>query len=214
MQSTNISSATAGRAAIYIQKNWVCSEQTSFFKREIVARGAFFALSPAALITSALDVILGLGAAIAATTTLGTIESVNHFALIHLASSNGLVAVPCQTFLCGLNPNAKLAVLSPGFISANIFQRGLSIAQKYSKSDMFFVRHVVSRITYGLLAISCLVARTVDGIIGVPTTVLSIAALGTCRQLNAVAFKALAAPGIILDLALCALCIINPHAKF
>lgn len=237
MSYTNITNASTVAAAYYVKKNWVYSDETTFLKKHVLGRGAHFMLAPTSFITNALDTIVGLGAGIGAICTLGKHQPTLTAAFNHLSRSNKLAVHPYVHFLKTINPEAKfsgdLENLPPteriiamtigssyrparisgdgdGFISDTAITSLKNIARGCYNSDNFLKRHVASRLTYVLLAISCLVTRVVDGVIGVLTGAFSILTVGKFESLNNVAYRALQAPGIINDLFYCTIKFINP----
>lgn len=211
----------------YIHNNWVNSKKTNFFKKHVLARVTHFTLVPASLIISALDAIIGLGAGMAAICTLGKHEKIFHFASSHLRSSSEIIARPYINLLQTLNPkvdlssnisvfeNPKYPIIGAGdngFITHFISKFLENIASRCYNSENFVIRHVVSRLTYPLLAISCLVTRVVDGIIGIGVAPLSLLTGGKFESLNNLAYRALQVPGIIDDLFYCTIMCINPWA--
>jgi hypothetical protein len=85
-----------------------------------------------------------------------------------------------------------------------------ALARSCYKSDNFLKRHVASRLTYALLAVSCLATRVADGAIGVAAAGLSVLTGGNFESLNNLAYRTLQAPGIINDLFYCTIKFINP----
>lgn len=100
-----------------------------------------------------------------------------------------------------------------GFLSDLVINPLKDIARSCYNSDNFLKRHVASRLTYALLAVSCLVTRAVDGIIGIPAAGLSILTGGKFESLNNLAYRTLQAPGIINDLFYCTIKFINPWTR-
>jgi hypothetical protein len=207
----------------YVNHNLVQSNETTFLKKQILARGARFVLTPASFISSALDTIIGLGAGIGAILTLGTHASTFKVAINHLSNSKMLVALPYVNILLTINPEAKVAENSTnkykppmiradkdGLISDIVINSLRNVARTCYNSDNFLKRHVATRLTYVLLAVSCLVTRVVDGIIGIPAAGLSILTGGKYESLNNLAYRTLQTPGIIYDLFYCTIKLINP----
>lgn len=211
----------------YIDINLVHDDDTTFVKKHILARGAHILLTPVSFITSAVDTIIGLGAGIGAICTLGTHKQTFNVACYHLSSSKELFVLPYVNFVQTINPEArfseayivrylglaKKAMISGdgvGFLSDFVINPLKNIARSCYNSDNFLTRHVASRLTYALLAVSCLVTRAVDGIIGIPAAALSILTVGKFESLNNLAYRTLQAPGIIGDLFYCTIKFINP----
>lgn len=227
MSYTNVTYASTKPAEHYVASSWVQSDETTFLKKHVLARGAHLLLTPASFITSAVDTIIGLGAGIGAICTLGKHQSTVKVAFNHLSGSNKLFVRPYVNFLQTINPEAKFsgdaanqpfglakqAMISgdgDGFLSDLVINPLKNIARSCYNSDNFLKRHVASRLTYALLAVACLVTRAVDGIIGIPAAGLSILTGGKFESLNNLAYRTLQAPGIINDLFYCTIKFINP----
>ena len=235
MPYTNITHASTRPAENYIDSNWVRSDETTFIKKHLLARGAHFFLTPASFITSAIDTAVGLGVGIGVICTLGMHLPTAKVAFNHFSSSNKLFVRPYVNLLQTINPKARFSgdlanqtyvvrflaqcnnyeppVVSgdgDGFISDTVITSLKSVARTCYNSDNFLKRNVASRLTYALLAISCLVARVVDGIIGIPAAGLSILTGGKFESLNNLAYRTSQAPGIITDLFYCTIKFINP----
>lgn len=104
----------------------------------------------------------------------------------------------------------KISAKGDGFVSDLVIEPLKGVARRCYKSENFLKRHVASRLTYILLAISCVVTRAVDGVIALPAAVLSILTVGKIQSLNNLAYRTLQATGIISDLAYCIIKIVNP----
>lgn len=220
MSYTNVTYASTKPAEHYVDSNWVQSDETTFLKKHVLARGAHILLTPSSFITCAVDTIIGLGAGLGAICTLGKNKQTFKVACSHLSSSNKLFVRPYVNFLKTINPEAKFsgdaakqAMISgngDGFLSDLVIDPLKNIARNCYNSDNFLKRHIASRLTYALLAVSCLVTRAVDGIIGIPAAGLSILTGGKFESLNNLAYRTLQAPGIINDLFYCTIKFINP----
>ena len=232
MSYSNVTYATTKPAEHYVDRNWVQSDETTFLKKHVLARGAHLLLTPASFITSAVDTIIGLGAGIGAICTLGKHRQTFKVASNHLSSSNKLFVRPYVNFLQTINPEAKFsgdaanqpyivrylglakqATISgdgDGFLSDLVINPLKDTARTCYNSDNFLKRHVASRLTYAVLAVSSLVTRAVDGIIGIPAAGLSVLTGGKFESLNNLAYRTLQAPGIINDLFYCTIKFINP----
>lgn len=224
MPYTNVTYATTKPAELYVYNNWIQSDETTFLKKHVLVRGAYFVLAPASFIASAIDTIIGLGAGIGAICTLGKHQRTFEVAFEHLSSSNKLVVRPYANILQTINPEAKFSgnLACPGnkspmisghgdgFISDMVISSLKNVAIACYRSNNFLKRHVASRLTYALLAVSCLVTRAVDGIIGILAAGLSILTVGKFESLNNLAYRTLKAPGIINDLFYCTIKFINP----
>jgi len=220
MAYLNTSYAYLKSAEEYVEDNWVYSDSPSFSKKHLLARGAYFFLAPASLITSAIDTIVGLGAGIGTICTAGRYPQPYKFAMNHLSSSNKLFSHLYLNFLRAINPEApfmedgdnppRISINGDGFLSDLVISPLRKTARSCYNSNNFLKRHVASRLTYAVLALSCLVTRAVDGVIGIVAASLSILRCGKIESLNHLAYRALQAPGIINDLFYCIIKCINP----
>lgn len=217
MSYINITNSSIGPVKDYVAKNWVSSEETSFVKKQVLARGAYLILAPASLVTSAVDAIIGVGAGIGAICALGKHKPTCQFTIKHLHSSDRMIAEPYVNLLKALNPDFELTegrsligAMGHGFTSHFIREPLKEVARSCYDSDSLLKRHVASRLTYALLAIASVVTRAVDGVIGVPAAALSLLTLGKFESLNHLAYRGLQVPGIINDLFYCTIKLVNP----
>jgi hypothetical protein len=223
MSYINIHKELTEPAANYIETNWILSHKTTFLKKQVLARGAYFCLTPAAFITHAIDTIIGLGIGLGALCTLGIHKPTVKMAINHLSDSKQLFANTYINFLKFINPGAyadlnssqepTISAEGNGFLSDFVDKPLRDLARDCRNSDNILKRHITSRLTYALLAISCLVTRAIDGIIGIPAAALSILTLGKFESLNNLAYRTLQAPGIIRDLFICTIKFINPWTE-
>lgn len=197
------------------------ASKTSLAGRHVLYRGAKFALAPVAFITCTLDTIVGLGYGLGTIRTLGTHKPTWEKTIIHLRHSREILLISYAFFLTAINPRADFpktgTVISSdgrGLTTNLVFEPIKKVGINCRESDNFLKKHVASRLTYALLAISCLVTRAVDGIIGVPAAALSILTCGSVKfgSLHNVAYRGLQTTGIIDDLFYCTIKFINPWA--
>jgi hypothetical protein len=186
------------------------SPDASFVQKHILTRGAYLLLAPASLITTAIDTIVGLGAAIGAIAILGRSQKIFDFACGFACESNYLLSYPYQNFLQAINPDADFGDMN-GYIVSSAISPIEDFAKECSKSENFLQRHVASRLTYALAALACLVTRAVDGVISIPMTAISIITLGNFALINNLAYKTLKAPGIIMDIFYFSVYVLNPQ---
>lgn len=221
----------------YIEENWVHSNDTNFFKKQVGARVGHLALTPWSAVTSVADTIVGFGAGLAAIATQGKHKPTFKFAIEHLDSSKKIIVRPYVNLLKTLNPEAKfsgsisnapyvhryMAYVTgqkdafitgdgDGFITSYVSEFLKDVARSCYNSDSFLKRHIASRLTYALLAVSSVITRLADGIIGVVAATLSFITLGKEESINNLAYRALQAPGIVNDIFYCTIKLINPWA--
>jgi len=218
MSYSNISYASTSLARDYVTANWAQSDR--FLKKHIFARGAFLVLAPCSFITSAVDIMVGLGVGIGAICSFGTNYRLVKVTFNYLSSSNKIVLRPYVNILSAIKLEdtfpQNMRVLSPhgdGFLSNIPSEYLKSKARECYDSRNLLKRHLISRLTYILLAIVCLITRVIDGIISIPAAGFSILSGGEFGLLNNLAYRTLQAPGIINDLFYCTLKFINPWAR-
>lgn len=201
-------------AYIHLDRNWGqddrgVPEHTHSFGKNVYTRVAYAALAPLALYSVFQEAVIGTASALAAIATLGLIHKVNASAIAHLSYSFRYLQLAHLSILRFFDPSIPLqggsyfAIPTP---SAAIEASAL----KQSRSDNFFVRHVTSRLTYALLAVSMIVTRVVEAVLVIPAVVLSIFFFGEVKSVNNFALNALSAPKILLDVFFCAINMINP----
>ena len=200
-----------------IVQGLICCDKSSYFlKKHVLARIAHCVLTPFSLLTNLADTTIGIGSGIVSVFTAPLQNKISIFAMNHLDGSRKLMAQPYVNLLNAINPYAKFSknlenknVLTSD--SVNNFLK--KIANDCYNSNNFLKRHIASRLTYALHAISSLVTRSVDGIIGLLAATFSILSLGKFKLLNNLAYKGLQAPAVIKDFLYCAIKIINPGAE-
>lgn len=205
-----------------VNQGWVVSEETNLLKKQVLARGAYLLLTPVTFAACCLDTILGAIAGVGALCTAGRSTPILNVSYNHLKSSQSLIVRPYIHFLAAINPEFEMASCSifgfkikkhrNGLLSDPVIDKFAEQATDYRYSNNFLKRHIATRLTYALMAVSCVVTRLVDGIIGVPAACLSILLVGRCAPLNNIAFEGLQATGIINDLFFCTVRFINPWA--
>lgn len=203
-----------------VNQDWVISEETNFLKKEILARGAYLLLTPVTFAAGCLDTILGAIAGVGALCTAGRSTPMLKVSYNHLNSSQSLIARSYIHLLAAINPEFEMASCSifgfeikeggNGLLSDAVIEKFKDQAGDYRQSNNFLKRHVATRLTYALMAVSCVVTRLVDGIIGVPAACLSILLVGRCAPMNNIASEGLQATGIINDFFYCTVKFINP----
>ena len=117
MPYTRVTVALTEHASNYVENNWVHSDETSFMKKHVLARGAYFVLAPTSFITSAIDTIIGLELGIGAISTLGKHEPTYSIADNNLfEGSNKLFVLPYVNFLRAINPEAEFGETDGFFV--------------------------------------------------------------------------------------------------
>lgn len=200
----------------YIQ-NKLRNNQSDFFNQEILSRAIYFSLVPTVSLTIVFDTIVGLGTGVFSMIKKGEHQRAKHLSLTYLKSSRLLIASPYLNLMLTLNPSAKfdenslqtgsgegaITQFCSNFIKTSLYHS--------SNSSYPLKRHVLSRLTFALLMISCVITRVIDGILGALAAVFSFLTLGNIRWLNHVAVRGLQFPGLLRDIYYCSLGIINPQ---
>lgn len=228
MSYTNVTHSIFKPAESYVKENMDSSNLST--------KAAHLGLAALSFLTTSADSVIGLGAGFGTMLTYGKSMTVYKFSIYHLGSSKAVLLLPYKHLMEMINPEAKFSArvsqeATPfmrylgslvedklpmitadgnGFISDLFVEPLKDIARTCYSSDNFLKRHVASRLTYALLAISCIVTRAVDGIIGVPAGLLSLVTGGKYESLNNLAYRSLQAPAIINDLTYCAIKVLNP----
>lgn len=221
MYYTNVSGILLG-VSNTMNFHWVYSPETNFIKKQILARGVNLILTPASFATGCLDTILGAIAGVRALCTAGRNISTLKISYNHLKSTQSLIARPYLNFLRAINPEAETRGCSifgleiqdsgEGLLTNELVKKFKENIGDYRRSRNYLMRHVATRLAYALMAVSCVITRLADGIIGVPAACLSIFTAGRFAPLNNIALRGLQAPGIIKDLFYCTVKVINPWA--
>lgn len=164
-----------------------------------------------------LDGLIGVGAGGATLVTGGSIPGLNDYAFSHLYTFQEVLTGPYRYFLKTIDPTPKFHFGNEwtdaggmGWITDYFIDELGQSASQHTQSDSLFRQHVLSRLTYGLLAIACIVGRLADAILSIPFTLLSICTLGKFTEINNIAYRTLQAPNLVGDLFLCAAHFINP----
>jgi hypothetical protein len=194
----------------FIDQKWVQNQNATFLQKHVLARGAYLSLAAFSFIGNALGTIAGLSIAVMAP-ILTKNNKIYNLSSEWTACSGRLFSQPYACFLRTINPEAEINK-SRSILSSSILQPLVVFANTNKGSSNFLKKHVASRLTYGLLAISCLVIRAVQGVISIPTTLLSILTLGKFQFINTLAHQNLIAPIIIHELFRYVPQFINPWA--
>lgn len=214
MTYTNTTNALVTPLCRHVDDHWVKSTKTNFMKKQIFARGANLILTPASFVTHCLDTIMGLGAGIGALCSGRSSSPLYGIYRAHFKNSRNIVSEPYVNFLRSINPTAKvLRGIEDGFLTEAVIPSFVRHTREWVLSKNFLKRHVATRLTFALLAVSCVISRLADGIIGVSAACLSILFIGRIRSLNHIAYRGLQFTGVVDDLIYCAVRCINPFSK-
>lgn len=219
MSYVNLTHTFTSKIPSFIESEWACNNEANCFNRQFTARVGYFLSAPLELISSIVDTAIGLLATVESLLALGTEKSCNKIAQNHLISASAIISSPYKFLLRTLNPTATFDECAPvsskgnGLVSHYVINFLKEYGRSCTNSPNLFKQHVISRVTYALLAISCLVTRTADGAIGIIAAAFSFITLGKIDTINNIALRGLRFPGIIDDLVFCTVKFINPWSK-
>lgn len=151
--------------------------------------------------------------------TIKFFEGMKNFSYVpKSAFGEGFYEIGCESALVESRPTDMRELGEYTHNDAGLFTKFVKIplmhhAKKFSESENCFVKYVVSRLTYALMGICCIITRLVDLIFGLIAGLASILTLGKIDFINRVAYEGLMAPALIFDLYFCLLKTINPFAK-
>ena len=170
-------------------------------------------LIPGYFICCTIDTVMGLGASIASFCTLGANKKIDNWTTYQLSQSSFILSKLFQQFLLTLNPkNSHLDTkknLPFGCNTKYVHSWEYETIQS-SKSAYWLRRHLSTRLKAGLFLLACIITRTIDAIIGIIAACLSLLALGYYKRLNQIAFEGLQFPGVVFDIYVMCLDILNP----
>ena len=182
----------------------------SFYKRHIEKRGAHLGIAPCFALTSVVDIIIGLGAGAASLLTAGTQPKITAFVVEHLASSAIMGPAVYHHLERAINPG--LAEEVTDFKPIYFLEPLTKAAREFSSSKHFLQRHVTTRLTYALLALSCVVTRVGQAIIVLIALPFDLLTLGKIEKLHTLVYRNLQAPAAILEVFMFTLLAVNPRA--
>lgn len=195
----------------------ISDSESTKFERHVIARGINLLLIPAYAVSGAVDIILGSIGAVGAILHFGTNIQWNRFAIIHLKSSRVILSNMYINLIQFLNPSKSslFTYVEGGIVYTYANNKIQNWANNVSKSPNRFVQHVVTRLTYALLAVASIISRVADFAIGLVTGSLSIICLcfGGNNSLNRISFRSLQILAIIYDVFYCTIRCINPWSK-
>ncbi|KAF3361687.1 hypothetical protein PHSC3_001810 [Chlamydiales bacterium STE3] len=178
----------------------------------VAARGMKLTLIPLQFGARAIDTIIGVGMGFGSLATLGLKPEFNKRVFIQLKSSKTIFAQPFTHGISLIGGKKGQESMEDGFFLSSWTRSRNRRAEKLADSKNLFKRQVTSRLTYGLLAVACIVTRTVDAVLSTPVTLLALVTLGKFKPLNNTAIRSLKFVGIVNDLFYYTLKCINPRA--
>ena len=113
-----------------------------------------------------------------------------------------------------INTGAKIEVDDQkcGIISVFVQDKLMDLAREQRDSDSLLAKHVYSRLLYFGFAVSSIVTRIVDFVIGLLAAVASVLTLGKVKVLNTTAYNGLNVASVINDIHFGLMRTINPWA--
>ncbi len=228
MNLNNITQRSNNFCLYYINRNLSNSE--SKLKSQCLAKGALIGLGVLNIVTGIADTAIGVALGCANVATAGTNYKIYKATISQFTNTQAMLSISYMNFLRTINPKGVfsqnltkkflpddykppvISVKGDGLLTDSVTTSINKFARDCYTSDNKLKKHVISRLTYPVLALAYLVTRTVDGIIGLLAATFSLLTLGKFTILNNVAFRGLQAPGIIGDLFYCAVKTINPSA--
>ena len=225
----NLSGATTTRMGRAMH-NLSLNPDRGFFNRHITTRVTNLVLAPLSLIPAAIDTLTGAVAGIEVFLSLGRERKVVNFAARELHATNDFLSRQYEFLLRVINPRAHFAPRQRyACINGNPAVRSSDIAAAISDipavggivgrfairtahASNVFVRHVVSSVAFAATAITAIASRAVFAVLAVPALPLSVLTLGHFHQLNTFTSRGLSVAGVVNDIFMCAVKVMNPWA--
>lgn len=180
---------------------------------ELKTRFVRCAVAPVFSLAWALDTLIGLGAGVASIFPLGEYRPSHKFVKEQLDASQRILVIPYFFFLKLLNPKVKDSDYTRLTKSLSDQHNNSDYLDDFLKSDQFLKRHVATRLSYSVLAVSISVVAAVQMVFAIPLAALSLLTVGKFEILNDSAEKCLLSVGVIQDLYEIARKIINPQIE-
>lgn len=203
-------------AEIYIANNWQ-NYSSNFAEKHVFSRFCHLGLIPWSPITTAVDTVIGAVTTVGALLTLGAHYQTFNFTERQLETSKFIIARPYLHLLQTINPQAECfdhySIPDKGFFTNWVCGKLANEANMCAHRDnSVFMKYIISRLSYLLLIVAAVVSRAVDLAIGLLAACFSIITLGCIPAVNNVAYRALQAPGVIHDVIIYTIRVINPWA--
>ena len=188
-----------------------CESRLRSKENQVYMRGVYLVLTPASFATRSLDTVIGLGGAMATFATLGKSKKVYTFAARHLSSSRSLLAEPYSYMVCTLNPRAEAPETAPfNPMDSKILN---DLSEKFDTSTNIVQRHIISRATYAVRGLTCVVTSAAQGAVALISAPLSILTFGKAEWLNGLTFRTLHATNLATNIFYCSTKFINPWSS-
>ena len=183
--------------------------------------------SPFAVLGAVLDTVAGAIMGIVSTVFY---EHSQRKKAAKLLSHSSLVPLPLTILLCMLTPTATATIKNSkneemseslnGPFTVAISERIRKFAEDNAAKDQptfkeyILKRHIVSRLSFALFAVSSVVTRVFDCVIGVVAFVLAVVTRARVPYFNHYAVRGLKLTGVIGDLVYAILKFVDPTEKF
>jgi hypothetical protein len=204
------------------------------YGKAVASRAVNIPFVPAFLVSGAIDTVVGVVSGLAAI-PFSKSQDVWFFSMGHLNGSKKALA---NTYVClmgTINPEGrpvkntefsrrfhnyfsgaldspKISSRGDGFISSFVSGFFNDCAREYRSSEVFFMRHIASRVTHLAALPAKLIARVIDAAIAVFAVPAAIITYGKIESLNNLAYRTLQFTGIAQDFVFTAAKIFNPWA--
>jgi hypothetical protein len=157
--------------------------------------------------------ILGTAAGCLSLVTLGNFEFLNNKSYVCLSAFQKLFANMNHDLFQIVNSQATYSDdTTDGLITALV--KRFLWQPTYNPQDFFLKRVIVSRLSYALQLVACVISRVADMILGTILSALSLVTLGSFPRLNSYTYRALQITGIVKDVFYYTTKFLNPGAKF
>ena len=180
----------------------------------ILARFGCVVLVPTALITTALDTLLCLGAGLGALCTLGMEESLLERVIVYgYGGVEKILAKPYQKLLIAVSPSFPECNYDKDIFD-KFFTTFTGKIEELVESEEFFKREVVSRLAAPLVVVAIVIADLFNIVIGIVCTPISFLLLGKSKIVNTLAYNGLRGIALIVNMILFPIALINPRSIF
>lgn len=159
---------------------------------------------------TSLETAGGVAAAAVSVATLGLFDSINRFANKAYTSAN-IITTAFRAVGRVINPDFRGHSDGAGIVTQAVAGPIHAIAMNTSHKPNFFAKHVISRIAYGLLAVTSCATRTADFALGILFGAVAFVPLfARSETVNTLALKHLSSTAVVGDITRAIRGVINP----
>jgi hypothetical protein len=212
MGYTSVSSFV-DRATQYMEDNCLAND-SSFLESEIISRIANVVFIPASFIANSLDTTIGLIGFVGVLGTGGMLPPVNKFAFFYLERVKYIVADPYEHLFHAINYNASFGERQDLSLMYIITRHLFEYTTQDPNPKGFLEEHVITRLKYGLLAITAVITFIADAIFAIPVAAFAILTVGKIDYVNELAYALLRSTQLIDTIAYAIIKFLNPKAQF